>query len=189
MSAVIVTDGAFAQLLLEQMVRQHPLLRSRELRVSDAGEWSGAQSKARTILVLKHQPVALVADAGAFEPEGITEQRCFLEWGLEQVAPRHRWRVILLIPQVEGLLFRNERLLRALVEDMPSFEQTIRARYEPRRVFAELMRHEGRRSLPAVLPQRLAQAELMPLWALPEFLPLESFLLEKSAAQQPPALP
>jgi hypothetical protein len=97
--------------------------------------------------------------------------------------------VLLIAPEVAVLLFRDEQLLRSVLPVSPSFEQLIRGRYEPNRVLAELFAQAGEQPFPEVLAQRLDQLDASSLWAAPELRPLEEFLLEKLAAQQPGTAP
>ena len=189
MSAVIVTTGAVAGGLFERMVACHPRLREQGIQVETATGNGSASSKARTILVLEGEPVAVVGDAETLTPDVMAEQRGLMEYLVEEAAPRSEWRVLLIAPEIATLLFRDEPLLRSLLPVEPSFEQLIRGRYEPNRVLAELFAQAGVRPFPAALLRRLAQADLSSLWAAPELRALEEFLLEKSAAQQPGPAP
>jgi hypothetical protein len=108
---------------------------------------------------------------------------------LEEFASPREWRILSIVPEIAVLLFRDEHLLRSVVPVSPSFEQLIRGRYEPNRVLAELFAQAGEQPFPEVLVQRLEQLDASSLWAAPELRPLEEFLLEKLAAQQPGATP
>lgn len=97
--------------------------------------------------------------------------------------------MLFIAPEVAVLLFRDEQLLRSLLPVSPSFEQLIRGRYEPNRVLAELFAQAGEQPFPDALLKRLEQADVSSLWSAPELRPLEEFLLETSAAQQPGTAP
>jgi hypothetical protein len=176
-SATIVTEGQLDEALISSLLRSHPTLRDLSIRVRAAGGRSAAQSKARTILTERREPVALVVDADTVEPRAVQQQRGFLEARLEQASPSEEWRVILLVPEIEILFFEDEKILQALVPQKPSPEDLIRARYEPRRVLERLLaKAGGRASLEASL--RLG-VDLEPLWRLEALRPLEEFLLQK----------
>ncbi len=189
MSAVIVTTRAVAGGLFERMVACHPHLRDRGIRVRTAMGGGRASSIARDILLLQREPVAVVGDAETLTPEVMAEQRGLMEYIVGAGGPLSEWRVLLIAPEIATLLFRDEHLLRSLLPVEPSFEQLIRGRYEPNRVLAELFAQAGEQPFPEALLRRLAQADLFSLWAAPELRPLEEFLLEKSAAQQPGSAP
>jgi hypothetical protein len=189
MSAYIVTTGAVAGGLFERMVACHPRLRDRGIRVRIATGGGGASSIASNILVLQREPVAVVSDAETLTPDVMAEQRGLMEYIVGGGGPLSEWRVLLIAPEVATLLFRDEQLLRSVLPVSPSFEQLIRGRYEPNRVLAELFAQAGVKPFPDVLLRRLDQSDLSSLWAAPELRPLEEFLLEKSAAQQPGTAP
>jgi hypothetical protein len=189
MSAVIVTTGAVAGGLFERMVACHPRLREQGIQVETATGGGGASSIASNILVLQRHPVAVVSDAETLTPDVMAEQRGLMEYLVGEAGPPSEWRVLLIAPEVATLLFRDEHLLRSLLPVSPSFEQLIRGRYEPNRVLAELFAQAGEQPFPEALLRRLEQADLSSLWAAPELRPLEEFLLEKSAAQQPSTAP
>jgi hypothetical protein len=181
-SATIVTEGQLDEALIGQLLRSHPALRDLNIRVRAAGGRSAAQSKARTILTERREPVALVVDADTVDPRAVQQQRGFLEARLEQTAPPEEWRVILIVPEIEVLLFEDEKILQALVPQKPSPEDLIRARYEPKRVLERLLEKAGgRAALDARL--RLGIVDLQSLWRSEALRPLEEFLLQKLAPQ------
>jgi hypothetical protein len=189
MSATIVTEGSVDKALLERLLACHPRLRGNGIQVRDAGGRYGAQSKARTILTLRRESVAVVSDADTLDAEAIAEQRNLLEMQLGQAAPASEWRVILLAPEVEVLLFRDEQLRRSLLPREPSPEQLEHACSSPKQVLAELFAQAGEQPFPDALLRRLERADMSSLWETPELRPLAEFLLEKSAAQQPGTAP
>lgn len=189
MSAIIVTTGDVAGALFERMVACHPRLRDQGIQVETAMGGGGASSIARNILLLRREPVAVVSDADTLTPDVMAEQRGLMEYIVGAGGPLSEWRVLLIAPEVAVLLFRDEQLLRSLLPVSPSFEQLIRGRYEPNRVLAEFFVQAGEQPFPKALLSRLEQADLSSLWAAPELRPLEEFLLEKLAAQQPGTAP
>ncbi|WP_257455314.1 hypothetical protein [Archangium lipolyticum] len=189
MGAFIVTSGFVAGGLMRRLLDGHPLLRDRAIKIWAATSGSGATSLAREILMNQREPVIVVRDADTLSPDLMAEQRGWVQLLLERVAPPSEWRILQIAPEVAVLLFRDESLLRSLVPVSPSFEQLIRGRYEPNRVLAELFAQAGGQPFPEPLLERLKQADVSSLWAAPELRPLEEFLLEKSAAQQPGTAP
>lgn len=189
MSAFIVTSGLVAGWLMKRLVDGHPLLRDRAIQVRADESRGGAASAARSIRTLRRVPVAVVADADTLSPAMMAEEKGLMEYLVGDAAPSREWRVLLIAPEVAALLFRDEPLLRSLVPVEPSFEQLIRGRYEPNRVLAELFAQAGGQPFPDALIERLKQTDVSSLWATPELRPLEEFLLEKSAAQQPGTAP
>jgi len=189
MSAVIVTSGPVAGGLMRRLVDVHPRLRDRGIRIREDETSEGTSSMARTLLVRQGVPVAVVSDSETLSPRVINERTGMFEYLLEVVAPPSEWRVLFIAPEVAVLLFRDEQLLRSLLPVSPSFEQLIRGRYEPNRVLAELFAQAGEQPFPDALLKRLEQADVSSLWSAPELRPLEEFLLETSASQQPGTAP
>ena len=183
MSTTIVTEGSVDKMLLERLLACHPRLGGNGIQVRDAGGRYGAQSKARTILTLRRESVAVVSDTDTVDPDSIMEQRHLLEMQLGQAAPASEWRVILMAPEIEALLFRDE--VRSLLPKQLSSEQLRHAGSKPKQVLAELFADAEKQPFLDALPKWLKQVDLFKLWSSdPELRRLEEFLLEKSAAQQ-----
>jgi hypothetical protein len=174
---------------MRRLVDVHPRLRDRGIQIHENETSGGTSSSARTILVLQGMPVALVIDSETLSPRMIHERAGMFEYLLGEAAPPSEWRVLFIAPEVAVLLFRDEQLLRSLLPVSPSFEQLIRGRYEPNRVLAELFAQAGEQPFPEALLKRLEQADVSSLWSAPELRPLEAFLLETSASQQPGTAP
>ncbi|WNG38837.1 hypothetical protein F0U60_38435 [Archangium minus] len=189
MGVIIVTSGIVAGKIMRRLVDGHPRLCERGIWIQADDSRGEASSTAANILARRRGPVAVVADADSLSPHMIAEQRGWIEYLLGEAAPPSEWRILLIAPEVAVLLFRDEQLLRSLLPVSPSFEQLIRGRYEPNRVLAELFAQAGEQPFPESLVRRIEQAELSSLWAAPELRPLEAFLLEKLAAQQPGTVP
>ncbi len=189
MSVFIVTSGWVAGKLMRRLVEGHPRLRGRGIQIQAAESNGGASRLARDIVFWQRKPVAVVLDAQTLSRDLMAEQEGWVQLLLEEFASPREWRIMSIVPEIAVLLFRDEQLLRSVVPVSPSFEQLIRGRYEPNRVLAELFAQVGEQPFPEVLIQRLDQLDASPLWAAPELRPLEEFLLEKLAAQQPGAAP
>ncbi|MFE8600855.1 hypothetical protein [Archangium violaceum] len=190
MSVAIVTPGRVSGKLMRRLVEGHPHLKGRGIRISSTDGNIGTSRVAREILFKERVPVAVVRDAQTFSPELIAEQCGWVHLFLEQAAPPSEWLILPIAPEIAVLLFRDEHLLRPLLPVSPSFEQLIRGRYEPNKVLAEIFAQAGEQPFPEALVSRMEQADLSSLWALsPELRPLEEFLLQKLAAQQPNTAP
>lgn len=189
MNVTLVTQGPVATRLLEQLLVQHALLRSSAIRVRDGGGHGGSFSKARTILTVRREPVAVLVDMEAAEPAYMADRRELLESLLDEAAPPWAWRLILFVPEVELLFFQDERLLRELVRPaMPSAEQLRQARETPRKVLCELLATRADNYAQEV-SRRLAPLEVSGLWKLPELRVLEDFLLARLRPQRPSTAP
>jgi hypothetical protein len=182
MTAYIVTEGLVEQAMMKRLMRDHPVLHRRDIRVCDSG--GGATSVARTILAVDHEPVAVILDTKTINPKAIAEERGYVEWHLGTAGLREEWEHIMVTPEVTLLLFQDQGALRALLPAPLSFEQRIVARYEPKRILSEIYAQAGK-PFPQALIRRLSRTNLSPLWKLPILQPLERFLLGGSQAQHP----
>jgi hypothetical protein len=145
---------------------------------------SSANRTARTLLVLRHEPVAHISNPETLSPEFLAERRGFLEWRLAEAGPPEDWLVVDVPPTTAVLLFRDDELMRAVLPGELSFEDRIRGRYEPHAVLTELFARAGEGPFPEALMQRIARADLSPLWRLEVLQPLEAFLLRVSRTQE-----
>jgi hypothetical protein len=184
MKTHIVTEGKLEAALLERMVQCHPVLRERAIKMHPMDNRSSANMAARTLLVLRHEPVAHISNPETLSPEFLAERRGFLEWRLGEAGPPEDWMVVDVPPNAAVLLFRDDQLMRAVLPGELSFEDRIRGRYEPRAVLTELFARVGEGPFPEALIKRIFRADLSPLWRLEVLQPLEAFLLRVSRVQE-----
>jgi hypothetical protein len=149
----------------------------RNARVFVSQGKSSAQSLARSLLGVKHLPVALIMDADESDPEKVQEQGRQLETLLGMVAPREEWELILMVPEIESVFFQVPGLLETIGLPGPSPVQQERARYKPKQVLTELLAHTSRKARqPLELARRLPSAAYDKLWTYESFARLESFI-------------
>ncbi|HEX8701685.1 MAG TPA: hypothetical protein VF815_22850 [Myxococcaceae bacterium] len=173
MSMYVLTDGPVQCAMLKRMVRGHPLLRRRKIKVF---EDSGTPAVgARHIMIETGDPTAWVAGTKTIDPGGIAEKRGYAEYFLGGGGPREMWHLTLVVPETTVLLFQNKQVLQSLLPGPLSFEQRIVARYEPTRILSEVFAQAGK-PFPGALVRRIARADLSPLWKLSLLQPLERFL-------------
>jgi hypothetical protein len=183
-SVIVITESPLANKLVERLIDCHPLLCDRHIERREAESRYATSSKARTILLLKHLPVAVVADADrGYKEDEEYGQRALLEGLLDMAASRREWRVIYFDPSIELLLFRDEALRRALLPVEPTEKQLRRARRKPKRVLAELFAQVGEQNWAQALIRRLEQVDPSVLWATKKLKRLESFLLKRTQAE------
>jgi hypothetical protein len=135
MIAYVVTEGPFDAELLRRVLPQE-LLEGVEFVV--AGGVSAAKSLARSLLVRRQTPVAVVLAAEAVSPELVQERRQSMEEVVESVAGNVPVIVIVAIPAMEAILFHDPALLerrfgQTLPESLCAF-----ARTNPRDVLEQL---------------------------------------------------
>ncbi len=183
MTCHIVTEGPAEMRLLQLLLKPELDQAKGRARVIEGGGWSGAESLARSIVVVPQEPAALVVDADTTNPARVKEYRRFLEHSLGSVAPHPLWAVYVVVPEVEVLLTQDLGILEALVGGPVSQEQAIRARYEPKAVLAELMTERG--ISPDEFARRLRKVDLGPLRRVSPIPELREFLAR--ALQAAPA--
>ena len=183
MKTFIVTEGEVTAVLMERLVRCHPVLRERSVVVR-AGEYrTGVMFKTRTLLSVKHVPVAAVFNPETVHPTYLEERRGFAEGYIGEAGPPDDFLIFDVPPNVAVLLFQDEDVMRAFLPAPLSVEDRVRARYEPEVVLAEQIAQAGEGPFLEALAQRLAQADLSVLWRLDALKPLEDFLLRVSEVQ------
>ena len=184
MKTHIVTEGKLEAVLLERLVRCHPVLRERVIKMHPMENRSSAHIAAGTLLTLRHEPVAHISSPETLSPGLLAERRGFLEWRLGEAGAPEDWLVVDVPPNVAVLLFRDDAIMSAVLPGPLSLEDRIRGRYEPHAVLTELFARAGEGPFPEALMQRIARADLSPLWRLEVLQPLEAFLLRVSRTQE-----
>lgn len=172
MTCHIVTEGQSDAEVVKALLRPESEQCPGKLRVWAAGGWSAADSLARTVLVTRAEPVALLVDAGTVDESRVAERMAFLEASLRQVGGERGWQVLVAVPEVEGLLFQDRGTLERLIGKQVTEAQMLRGRYEPTRVLRELT---GGKSAAEAL-QSASDLDLSALREVPWVRELRSFL-------------
>ena len=115
---VVVEDNAGANTLKRLLPRT--LAGKTRFVIADAK--GSAVSDARTILVLKKRPLALVVDADANDESSVKERRETLRQLLRNVAPGVACEAFVAVPTVEELARKGAAVDKiALVEELSAF--------------------------------------------------------------------
>ncbi|MCY1073839.1 hypothetical protein [Archangium lansingense] len=109
-----------------------------ELRVLGTDFFSESVSLARSVLSNRKAIVALVADTRSTELQRIRELHRFLVYALVQIECPDLWKVVLVVPDTEILLFQNRDVLRQVLGREPTEEEWTRGQTEPLRVLEEV---------------------------------------------------
>lgn len=133
MVAYIITESNFdAAFLLH-------LLDDRDLSAVEIRATSASYSLARTFLVERRAPVALVLAAHSSEPEVATRRLQEADEALEDVSPRSNFRVFVVSPELESWFFLRPELLRRLFGDDAVTDHLLElARYSARAALRKL---------------------------------------------------
>lgn len=134
-SHVVVEESVDAELFNRLLADLESVERP---RVVAAGGKMSCVSMARSILVLKREPVVVVVDADTLESDVIEEQRGYLEFEMRAVSTSAEWRVFVIKPELEALFFTVPSAIERFFRIQLSAEQRVRAEYAPRSVLAGL---------------------------------------------------
>src|SRR5262245_32089169 len=108
----VVVEGPSDAILLGALLEAPE--EDRQVQVVVGRGWSGADSLARSLLAASRRDVALVVDADSVDPS-LVAQRCeFLEQSLREIASDARRLVVVIVPELEALLFQDRDLVEAL---------------------------------------------------------------------------
>jgi hypothetical protein len=156
MIPVLIVRGKAMALVFKKLLEPEF---GRELRVLDVDHMGDAASLARSILLNRKSIVAVVGEAAQEELRMMHRHLVFL---LINVECADLWKIHLVVPQTEGLLFLDRGMVRQVLGREPTEEEMLRGRTEPRRVLEEQLGLE-RRQLDAELHRRLESVDVSSL--------------------------
>jgi hypothetical protein len=168
MTNVLITEGTTDSVLMQSLIQDQ------SIKYIATGGWSSADSLARSYLTDPLMNVVLVVDADSSDPSLIEERRRFLNRSLGQIADASRWRVLVVAPEIEALLFENRTVLEELLQNQVDDTDLIRGQYEPKKVLEKISGQSR-----DMLYRRLSNIDLDPIRAAPEIQSLRQFLGSK----------
>jgi hypothetical protein len=137
MKGCIVTEGEWDAALLRTLLE--PEL-AQAIRVVAAGGRSSVVSYATSILVSKREPVALVLDADTVDAAAVRSQERVIYDPVRAAAYRTPFRLFLMVPQLETVLFRDVEVLSHLTGVEVGQQDLREAEVRPKQVLEELLR-------------------------------------------------
>jgi hypothetical protein len=173
MRPFIIVEGPADKLLVERILNAstgRPSL----AEVFSAGGQSSAESLARTILVVKRLPVALVIDADTSNPGAVKEKRAFHETSLRSVAGKIPWHVTLMVPELEVVFFKDPQLAQSLLGPLPPLLIQL-GQKAPKETLESILKQRSR-TYQQFLKEDVSQEALLRLAAMDEFLRLREFV-------------
>ncbi len=134
----VVVEGNLDSLLLNRVLAD-------EVAAGDVGIFHAVSpvSAARSLLVVRRVPVAILCDSDTTDAERLQENRDELEDALAAAGPRNSWRLIFAVPELESCFFDDAAFLTAAGLRVPTAELAERARFKPKEVLATLLREAG----------------------------------------------
>ena len=166
----VITEGKSDRLLLEILLEispGHP-----DVQVVAAGGWSSADSLARSVLATTDHRVALVVDADTIDSVQADYRRRFLHHSLGEAGLPSRWRVLVIEPEIEVLLFKDPNLLQQMAGGPVDPTDLVKGMYEPRRTLEKLFPRKKRNDI----YEKLRELDPATLRELPELKELRNFI-------------
>jgi len=136
MIAYIICEGDCDTQLLKVVLPKELL---QKVEVVSAGGQYAAESLARSLIVRRQVPVALVLDADLIDPDLTQERRHSIQEILESLSINTPVKVILAIPEMETIFFQDKALLSRLLGLDITSETMIWANFQPRQALEKLI--------------------------------------------------
>ena len=136
MIAYIVCEGALDEQLLQRVLPEELL---NNVKIVSAGGLSATKSLARSLLVRRQVPVAIVVDADSVAPDLVQERLKNIEEIVKSVSVDTPVKVILAAPEIETIFFQDSLLLSRLLGYEPSQDILNWAAFQPRKALEQLL--------------------------------------------------
>lgn len=135
MIAYIITEGPFDTQLLQLLIPENLL---DKVGIVTADGVSNAISLARSLVVRRQVPVALMIDADSIAPELIQERCQSIEEVVQSVAGNILVKVVAAIPEMEIIFFQDASLLSRIFGFELSEDFLTSANLQPRKALEQL---------------------------------------------------
>jgi hypothetical protein len=142
-----------------------------ELRVATEDDAGESVAAARSKLLRRKYVVALVTDT---KPEELRQTHRSMVYLLIGAGCADLWKLVLMVPETEVLLFQDRGVLRQLLGREPTEEELTRGQTEPRRVLEEALGFEWM-ALDKELCRRLEGVDVSPLAEHPSVQQVREF--------------
>lgn len=139
MKAYVVVEGPSDLTLLTRLLPPEVL---QHTAVIVGGGRSNVISVARTLLVTKRKPLAVLVDADTMDEAAVLQQRRDTEELLRAVAGGVPFKVFIVTPSVDGLLFRVPAVLERITGQKLSADILSLSRYAPHRAILQMAQNK-----------------------------------------------
>ncbi|HEY9804471.1 MAG TPA: hypothetical protein V6D25_29330 [Leptolyngbyaceae cyanobacterium] len=173
MIAYIVCEGSFDVQLLKTVLPEELL---NNVEIVSAGGLSAVKSLARSLIVRRQVPVAIVVDAYSVAPEVVQERLKNIEELVESVSVNIPFKVIAAVPQTEIIFFQDIGLLSRLLGYEPSQDMLTSAAFQPCKTLKELLSQSHKDYSFSQILNQLTNADLEILRQAPFIQELIPFL-------------
>jgi hypothetical protein len=117
MNAYVITEGPFDAELLRLVLPRDVV---DDVQFVPAGSLASMKSLARSLIVQRRTPIAIVIDADSNSPEVVEERRQSTEEVVGIVAGTVPVKVLVAVPEIEGIFFQDTAFLKRLLgQDVP----------------------------------------------------------------------
>ncbi|HYH81024.1 MAG TPA: hypothetical protein VEX86_14580 [Longimicrobium sp.] len=168
----MVVDNAPAARIVERV------LADPRVEVVNAKERSTAMMKARSILLRELEPTVLLLDADSLEERAIVEDRLEIGGYLQRSSRGIPNRLVLAVPQVEGILFTDRRGLEKALGRRIGDEDFFEARFRPKAVLYRLLDGEDAEGRALRLIEALDASALKRMASHPAIREIQEFVSE-----------
>lgn len=137
---------------------------------------SSAISLARSALVARGTPTALVLDANSTDEDQIVRTRVELEEALTAAGSAAPYHVCLAIPTIEAWLWRDSDGMKRILNGTRWPDVETEARFAPKRVLVTLLEQRNERYSPQAIDRLMARVDLARIRNTDEVRGLLAFL-------------
>jgi hypothetical protein len=149
-----------------------------ETTIVAAGGRSNITSKARSLMVTRRRPLALVTDADTVEKDAVEQRLETLEELVRSATAGVPYKVILAVPEIESWFFAVPEFLERLSGQKLSPEQRELGELRPKEVLRQLFKDQGPLFV-YELASKLTEPEVKKLQETPPRKELIEFLTEQ----------
>lgn len=194
----IVTEKNRHRLLLKELLK--PELRGKEdtVQITWSGSLSSVESTARSIMVVRQCPVAVIIGATHEEKE---DEEQFLDSYVGQVSDGVPYHITVIVPEIESILFHDETVIQALLGRSLSDKEKDIAQTQPYNLLRNILKEQAlqqesidpivaalRDFVEEVLEAKLPQLDLSRIREIPEIRVLRAFIGDTLTAIPAPML-
>ncbi len=173
MKAYIVCEDELDSQLLQRVLPKE-LIHS--VGIVAGGSLSSVKSMARSLVVRRRTPIAILVDAETVNAAQVEERRREIKEIVEGVAANTPVGVILAVPAVESVFFQDIALIPRLFGYVPPQEVLNMAIYEPGKALTQLITESKKYQNQADLIEQLTPEEIELLCKTPLMREMLQFL-------------
>jgi hypothetical protein len=179
MTSLVILEGKLDEIVVSRILDCDPRLRGR-FQTAVAGGRSSAISLARSYLVTGDQRLALVLDADTTDLEKVAAEQALVADLLEGMAVPERFIVLMVVPEVEALLFFERGFAETVFAHKFSDSEWAAAQQSPKLELGRLIHERPTRTMNLSRMERLLdKVDMRPLAATEFATQLREFLLHE----------